>query len=72
MSKKSVPKGTKFEDAMQKLEQFSEMLSNESISLEESINVYEEGLAYYEYCKAILDDTTQRIVTIEEGREKIR
>ena len=70
MAKITVPDNTKFEDAMAKLESLSEMLANESIPLDDSIKIYEEGLAYYEYCKSVLDNANQRIITIEKNMEK--
>ena len=70
MSKITVPENTKFEDAMDKLESLSEMLANETIPLDDAIGIYEEGLAYYEYCKDVLNNANQRIITIEKNMEK--
>ncbi|MDR3304582.1 MAG: exodeoxyribonuclease VII small subunit [Clostridiales Family XIII bacterium] len=73
MSEKfAIPEKVKFEEAMDKLETLSESLSRENVPLDEAIAVYEEGLAYYERCKAILEDANRRILVIEEGMERER
>lgn len=52
-----------FEAAMEKLEKAADNLKNDSITLEEALKNYEEGLAYYKKCDAILKDAKQRIET---------
>jgi exodeoxyribonuclease VII small subunit len=69
---KMIPENVKFEEAMAKLEELSGKLSAGDVPLDEAIGLYEEGLAWYKACKAILDDADQRILVIEEGRESER
>lgn len=52
-----------FEEALQKLEKASENLKKDNISLEEAINNYEEGIAYYKECSEILNNAKQKIET---------
>jgi exodeoxyribonuclease VII small subunit len=56
-----------FEEAMDKLEEVSEKLAGENVPLDEAISLYEQGVAYYDICKAKLDDAERRIKVIEEG-----
>jgi len=70
--KAGIPKDAKFEDALAKLETLSERIGSEGIPLDEAIALYEEGLAYYERCKTLLEDANRRILVIEEGREQER
>ena len=69
---KIVPENVKFEEAMEKLEELSGKLSGGDVPLEESITLYEEGLAWYKACKNILDNANQRILIIENGSETER
>ncbi|MCL2110849.1 MAG: exodeoxyribonuclease VII small subunit [Clostridiales bacterium] len=55
-----------FEDAMEKLEAVAARLSGENVPLDEAIALYEEGVAYYDVCKARLEDANRRIRVIEE------
>ena len=45
-----------FEAAMEKLEKAAENLKNDSITLEDALKNYEEGVEYYKKCDAILRD----------------
>jgi exodeoxyribonuclease VII small subunit len=63
-------KGLAFEEAMEKLEAISARLSGENIPLDEAIELYEQGVAYYDICKRKLDETNRRISIIEESIRK--
>jgi exodeoxyribonuclease VII small subunit len=52
-----------FETAMEKLEKAADNLKNESITLEDALKYYEEGIEYYIKCDAILRDAKQKIGT---------
>lgn len=56
-------KAITFEAAMDKLEKAADNLKNDSITLEEALKNYEEGLQYYKKCDEILKDAKQRIET---------
>jgi exodeoxyribonuclease VII small subunit len=52
-----------FEAAMEKLEKAADNLKNDSITLEEALKNYEEGISYYKTCDEILRDAKQKIET---------
>ena len=58
-----------FEEAVERLEIISTRLAAENVPLEEAIELYEQGVAYYDICKHRLDDANRRIKVIEEGIE---
>jgi exodeoxyribonuclease VII small subunit len=55
-----------FEEALKKLEQIVSQLEDESITLEESVNLYEEGVKLSKFCSEILDDAELRIEQVNE------
>lgn len=52
-----------FEAAIEKLEQAADSLKNDSITLEDALKNYAEGIEYYKKCDAILRDAKQKIET---------
>ncbi|MDR1028162.1 MAG: exodeoxyribonuclease VII small subunit [Clostridiales Family XIII bacterium] len=54
-----------FEQALEKLEEYSELLSREGVTLEEAMRAYEEGIRYYGVCARMLDEAKQRIETLD-------
>lgn len=54
---------TTFEEALKKLEQSSENLKKETITLEDALKNFEEGIAYYNQCSEILNSARQKIET---------
>lgn len=52
-----------FEEALMELEQASENLKKESITLEDAIKSFEDGVGYYKQCRDILDQAKQKIET---------
>jgi exodeoxyribonuclease VII small subunit len=51
----------KFEDALKALSDCAEKLKSGKLSLDESIDVYNKSIMYYNRCKAILDGVQQKI-----------
>ncbi len=51
----------KFEDCLTRLEQIVAALEGGNLSLEESLKVYEEGVALARHCAHYLDDAERRI-----------
>lgn len=51
----------KFEDALKKLSEINEKLSAEDISLEESVNLFKEGIELTKFCQKKLDEAKQEI-----------
>ncbi len=50
-----------FEEAYAALEQIAEKLSDNSITLDESIKLYEEGIKLSKYCAEMLETAKQKI-----------
>lgn len=59
-------KDQSFESSLEKLEQASENLNREGISLEDAIKYYEEGVKHYKICKDILKESKQKIETFDK------
>lgn len=54
-----------FEKAMERLEKITEELSREGITLEESLSLYEEGVALARICNKKLEDTERKIKILQ-------
>ena len=63
MSKKERPS---FEEALKRLEQIVEKLEDESISLEQSIELYEEGIELSKHCTNTLEEAELRIKNVAQ------
>ena len=50
-----------FEDAFKKLEQIADRLENGDITLDESMDVFEEGMALIKICNARLEKAETRL-----------
>lgn len=58
-----------FEKAMERLEKINSELSREGITLEESLALYEEGVALARACNKRLEDTERKIKTLQISPE---
>jgi exodeoxyribonuclease VII small subunit len=54
----------KFEDCLARLEQIVGALETGNLPLEESLKVFEEGIALARHCSRYLDDAERRIETL--------
>lgn len=63
MSKKERPS---FEEALTRLEEIVDALEDESISLEKSIELYEEGIELSKLCTETLEEAELRIQNVAE------
>ena len=54
-----------FEQAMERLEKITAELSHEGITLEQSLALYEEGVALARICNQCLEDTERKIKTLQ-------
>lgn len=54
-------KEPKFEDALQRLAEINEKLESEEISLEESIELFKEGVEISRFCQKKLDEAKLEI-----------
>lgn len=52
-----------FEESLKKLEQASENLKKDNISLEDAMKNFQEGIKYYKECSEILESAKQKIET---------
>ena len=52
-----------FEESLRKLEQASENLKKDNISLEDALANFEEGIKFYKECSEILESAKQKIET---------
>ncbi|MEX0945227.1 MAG: exodeoxyribonuclease VII small subunit [Balneolaceae bacterium] len=64
MAKKERPS---FEEALEKLEAIVETLSDQSITLEKSVELYEEGLSLSKICTETLENATLKIEQIDRA-----
>lgn len=55
-----------FEEALKKLESIVSRLEDDSVSLEESIDLFEEGTRLSSYCSEILENAELRIQKVNE------
>lgn len=60
-----------YESAYEKLENIIKDLEDEDISLEESIDKYEEGIKLYKYCNSILKEYEGKVKILVEQDEKL-
>ena len=59
-----------YESAMKRLAEIVGKLENETLDLQESLKLYEEGTKLAEYCNEILDDAEQKITNIGSEKEE--
>ena len=55
-----------FEEALNKLESIVGKFEEGSVTLEESVNLYEEGLKLSKFCSGILDSAELRIEKVNQ------
>lgn len=56
-----------FEEALQKLEAIVEKLNDEQITLEKSVELYEEGLKLSKICSETLENAALKIEQIDQN-----
>ncbi|KPP98552.1 MAG: exodeoxyribonuclease VII small subunit XseB [Bacteroidetes bacterium HLUCCA01] len=57
-----------FEEALQKLEAIVNKLEDGSVSLEESVSLYEEGMKLSKHCSEILEQAELRIEKVNQDQ----
>jgi len=60
-------KDMSFETAFLKLEEIAQKLDNNSISLDESLKLFEQGVKLSEYCNSILTKAREKIDSLREN-----
>lgn len=61
-----------FEEAFGRLEQIVQGLEEGDLPLEETLQLYEQGVALSRYCQDLLDRAEQRVVLLLEKEGEIR
>lgn len=59
-----------FEEALQRLEEISQILSSQKINLEQMIDLYEEGTILKDHCNSRLEEAKLKIEKIELQKSK--
>ena len=62
-------KTSSFEDSLTRLQQISELLESDDISLEESISLYEEGIKLSKVCYVQLNKAELKVTELKEQFE---
>jgi exodeoxyribonuclease VII small subunit len=65
-------KEKQFEDAMKELEDIVKRLESGDLSLEESLKIFEEGIALSRYCFKKLEEAEKRVSILIKDEEGIR
>ncbi|MHB1315575.1 MAG: exodeoxyribonuclease VII small subunit [Christensenellales bacterium] len=60
-------KNESFEDLLKRLEEIVDSLEDQTIGLEESIRLYEEGMSLTKQCRRILDEANGKIEIVMNG-----
>ncbi len=60
-----------FEDALKRLEETVRMLENGSVSLDDSLALFEEGIALVKLCNGKLDNAERRVVKLRDGGDGV-
>ncbi|HAW49885.1 TPA: exodeoxyribonuclease VII small subunit [bacterium] len=55
-----------FEDALKRLEEIVRILEKGEVSLDESINLFEEGIKLRKFCNEKLSEAERKIIVITE------
>jgi exodeoxyribonuclease VII small subunit len=65
-------KEKQFEDAMKELEDIVKRLESGDLSLEESLKIFEEGIALSRYCFKKLEEAEKRVSILIKDKEGIK
>ncbi|MBA7657395.1 Exodeoxyribonuclease 7 small subunit [subsurface metagenome] len=65
-------KEKQFEDAMKELEDIVKRLESGDLSLEESLKIFEEGIALSRYCFRKLEEAEKRVSILIKDEEGIK
>ena len=61
-----------FEEAMKQLEEIANVLENGNLSLDESVNKFEEGMKLSKKCNDFLDQAEKQITMLINDGEEIK
>lgn len=63
-------KNINFEDKIQELEKITKELESDELTLDDSIEKFENGMKISKECKEMLDNVEKRITVLIDGEEK--
>ena len=61
-----------FEEAMEKLEEIASELENGKLSLDESLNKFEEGMKLSKKCNEIIENAEKKITILLQNGDEIK
>lgn len=67
MSKKSEAKdikGFSLEESFDKIDEIMEKLQDDNIPLEESFDLYKEGMDMLKHCREVIDDVEKKVIML--------
>ena len=70
--KKKKKEELNFEEAMKQLEEIANVLENGNLSLDESVNKFEEGMKLSKKCNDFLDQAEKKITMLINDGEEIK
>lgn len=59
-----------YEEAMARLEKIVSMLENDTLNLDESLKLFEEGTNLARFCNKTLDEAELKITDLNRGEEE--
>jgi len=62
-------KNKSFEDSIKRLQEISDLLESDEVSLEESIKLYEEGIKLSKQCYTVLDKAELKVNELNKELE---
>lgn len=69
---KTIPKSTRFEDALAELEEIVEKLEGGEQSLDESLGQFERGISLARFCQQSLSDADSKVkILMESGAQAL-
>jgi exodeoxyribonuclease VII small subunit len=63
-------KNTNFEESLKRLQEISEMLENEEVSLDDSVKIYEEGIRLSKQCYTLLENAELKVKELNKDLQK--
>jgi exodeoxyribonuclease VII small subunit len=67
-AKKLSKENMSYEDALQQLEEIVQQLEQGDVPLEQSLLVYQEGVALLAYCQKILGDVESKLTILNDAK----
>ena len=61
-----------FEELMEKLEEITNKLEKEQLSLDDSVKLFEEGMNISKECNSKLEEAEKRITILIEDKDKLK